>query len=625
MSPADSDDLLHRLLLLDSAIQTMKTADRIVIAQPQVVDGDEAAAKTEDVPLPVGEIDELVRTLEGLQAAARYEFNVRARPRLRKLSLLDLPDELLLEIFDCFKGWVDSDQEFYHINLEVDTRSIQNSRLTCRRLCDISSHLLVPCVYVIPTLSSLEFLKQVTSHPKISRGTRVFRIDASFYGARIANDIRRFAVLCSRKVREDIQHLEREIRDWGDDDDDSCDDDASEVHGPESMQADIESYRRMLSSWDPFRSGQHVTDHTQLDAAALALLKGHERYRELFEQQEKVLSDGIFSRKIAEAAASSRKNVWLCISDTPSFRRAYKPLWRLRIAYPDLPADEDRVVRSLVPQTLEWYTAQGENANRVPRWLLYELPLEMRAAGASLVGFRVNISTPCRLSLSLSSEQLDDLREAAQNLKFFGFDFGGASLRRSYLTRTTEQMAGLYSYLSAAMGQQSAPTLSMGLGGKFSKVINSALLNPENPTTTSARPISPELFSIGPLLTSSSWSRVKLIRLHNISLHLDQLKKLVDMLQPGVRIDFFDLYLMSGTWAEGLDCLRSKAGLGSSFLLPHGAECENMTTKDYFHIFEDSLRPSEPRNLSTRYIISIDGVGNPLRKRAEATGVDLRT
>lgn len=211
----------------------MKTADRIVIAQPQVVDGDEAAAKTEDVPLPVGEIDELVRTLEGLQAAARYEFNVRARPRLRKLSLLDLPDELLLEIFDCFKGWVDSDQEFYHINLEVDTRSIQNSRLTCRRLCDISSHLLVPCVYVIPTLSSLEFLKQVTSHPKISRGTRVFRIDASFYGARIANDIRRFAVLCSRKVREDIQHLEREIRDWGDDDDDSCDDDASEVHGPD--------------------------------------------------------------------------------------------------------------------------------------------------------------------------------------------------------------------------------------------------------------------------------------------------------------------------------------------------------------------------------------------------------
>ncbi|KAG8170287.1 hypothetical protein KVR01_001032 [Diaporthe batatas] len=306
MSQFDSDNLFQRMLCFDSAIQMLKTANRIVISRPQVGDGNEVAAKNEDVPLSVGEVDELVRKFEGLQTAARQEFNLHARPLLRKLCLLDLPDELLLEIFDCFKGWVDSDQVFYHLDLGVDTRSIQNSRLTCRRLCDISSHLLIPCVYVSPTRSSLEFLEQVASHPKISRGPRVFRIDASFYGAGIASDMRRFARRWSRDVRRLIHGIEQEISEENDDDGTPYDSDPDGIDWREGLRADVESYRRMLSSWEPFRSGEHVSQDTQLDAAALALVKGHERYCELFEQQEKILRDGLFSRKIAEAAARSR-------------------------------------------------------------------------------------------------------------------------------------------------------------------------------------------------------------------------------------------------------------------------------------------------------------------------------
>lgn len=147
LKQVDSGDIFEQLLNLDSALQNLKTTKNALKPQPGVLGGHEVAAKTEDFQQPVDEVGTLIRRFEDLQTAARHEFDLRSRPLLQHLGILDLPDELLLEIFDHFKSWVESDRDFHQPNLEVNIETIKNARLTCRRFYDTSSHLLVPCLH----------------------------------------------------------------------------------------------------------------------------------------------------------------------------------------------------------------------------------------------------------------------------------------------------------------------------------------------------------------------------------------------------------------------------------------------------------------------------------------------
>lgn len=325
LKQVDPDDVFQQLLSLDSALQALGTAKGTSALQSRVLVGQDVAAKSEVFQQPVDEVDTLIRRFEDLQTAARQKFDLRARPLLQHLGILDLPDELLLEIFDHFKSWVESDRDFYQPNLKVNIATIQNCRLTCRRFCDTTSHLLVPCLHISPNLSSLKRLEQVTSHPQISPGPRLFKINARFYSAAIAEDFRRFARMCYRKVREKTECLQLAIEEWYDWEDYSLSN-----RGPESaVRADVKRSCHILSCWESICFGGHINRVTQRDPAVIALRRGHRRYRELFEEQENILRNCIFARTIAAAAARSRSRVWLSISDDhQSCCEQRAPIWR---------------------------------------------------------------------------------------------------------------------------------------------------------------------------------------------------------------------------------------------------------------------------------------------------------
>lgn len=593
-----SNDIFQQLLNLDSALQNLKTTKNTLEPQPGVLGGHEFAAKPEDFQQPVDEVDTLIRRFEDLQTAARHEFDLRARPLLQHLGILDLPDELLLEIFDHFKSWVESDRDFYLPNLDVNIETIQNARLTCRRFYDTSSHLLVPCLHISLNLSSLKRLEQVTSHQKISPGLQLFRINARFYSAALAEDFRRFARMCYRKVREKTEILQLALEEWFDWEENSVSD-----HGPESaVRADVERSCHIMSCWESICFGGHVSRVTQRDPAVVALRRGHKRYRDLFEEQQNILRDCIFARTIAAAAARSRSRVWLSISDDhQSCCEQKADIWRPSYADPDLLADPDRLIQSGLTRTQRWHNARGGRAHEAPQSLLYELPLEMRAAGAYMVGFRVRISTPETFTLDLSNAQISGLNEVAKGLSDFGFRLDGVPLgepRRPI--PSAEQMAGLHTYLSAAMGQQNVPNLYLMLTSLDDFWDDTALGR----------------YSIAPLLTSPAWPRIKFLRVYCNPMHLHQLRKLMNMLQPGIRVEFTIFYLMSGTWAEALDCIRSKAGWGSRLYCARGAESETMTEDERDDVFDEDPEPYG--NIASQYIQSIEGVGNPLRKDVEA-------
>jgi hypothetical protein len=500
---------------------------------------------------------------------------------------------------------MESDQVLYQRDLEVDTETIQNARLTCRRFCDTCSHLLVPCLHVSPSLSSLKRLEQVTSHPKISRGPRLFKINARFYSEAIANDYSRFARRCYQKVQEKTWRLESALGEWTDWKNYSL-----KVHGPgPAVRADVERSRHIMSCWEAIGFGGHTDRVTQSDPAVVALRRGDKRYREKLGEQENILRNCFFARILAAAAARSRSRVWLLISDSHDFICEQKtPVWSPFLADPDLLADPDRLVQSGLTHTQRWYNARGQEAHEAPQSLLYELPLEMREAGAHLVGLRVDISRPETFTPKLSSVQISGLHEVAKGLRDFCFCLNGIPTGEySVSLPSTKLMAGVHTYLSAAMGRQNVPNLYLSLTSL---------------DATFWRETAIGQYSIAPLLTSPSWPRIKFLHLQRVPIHLEHLKKLMGMLQPSVRVEFVLIHLMSGTWAEALDCIRSKAGWGSRLNCALGAEVETMPLEDCEEVFEDDPEPYG--NIASQYIQSIEGVENPLRKYVEAPGVNLR-
>lgn len=94
---------------------------------------------------------------DGLPASLRSDVTAQSPGRL---SLTDLPDELLINIFENATGSAD----------------IRNIRLTCRRFCSTSSHLLLDCLDVCLTAAPLARTREISCHPTISRGIRFLHI-----------------------------------------------------------------------------------------------------------------------------------------------------------------------------------------------------------------------------------------------------------------------------------------------------------------------------------------------------------------------------------------------------------------------------------------------------------------
>lgn len=220
----------------------------------------------------------------------------------------------------------------------------------------------------------------------------------------------------------------------------------------------------------------------------------------------------------------------------------------------------------------------------------------MHAAGVSLAGFKVSINEPYAFNLNLSQDQLSGLGEVAKTLKVFEFDLDESQSQGPDPEGDLEKLEGFCSYLSAAIGRQGVPRLSLMVDP------------PEN------------FFTIGPLLTSPSWERLRLANFSSISMTIRDLRRLVGMLQPGVCLRLEAITLTTGTWAEALDCLRTKVCWGSYLVDPRGAEADEMDheEKAWSDVFGNEYRPYDPISNATLYITSKIHK-NPLHSHFRAT------
>lgn len=118
--------------------------------------------------------------LRAIHQSTREGANKHSRPYLKSLGLMDLPDEILVTICSFLHPNPYRSKECYtrpsgvfKTNCRSETernllKNIQNLRLTCKRLCDASSILLLPILTVGIDPDSLLRFSNVSRHPIIS-------------------------------------------------------------------------------------------------------------------------------------------------------------------------------------------------------------------------------------------------------------------------------------------------------------------------------------------------------------------------------------------------------------------------------------------------------------------------
>ncbi|KAK0740462.1 hypothetical protein B0T18DRAFT_209602 [Schizothecium vesticola] len=112
------------------------------------------------------------RCLEAL-AEARLHFGRVSRPALRPLTILDMPTEILVEIIE----WLQLG------DVESGSDSVQDCRLTCRRLSHIADNFLIPGRTLRLSLDneSLSRLEAISRHQTIRKTVKTLELDLSLY------------------------------------------------------------------------------------------------------------------------------------------------------------------------------------------------------------------------------------------------------------------------------------------------------------------------------------------------------------------------------------------------------------------------------------------------------------
>ncbi|KAL1847796.1 hypothetical protein Daus18300_013838 [Diaporthe australafricana] len=497
----ESDDSFQQLLSIDSALEALRETVVPLARDNDILNGHDLA-KSE----AFADHTKLVEKFEELQTNARHAFNLRARKSLPEADIQSFPDEVLLVILHNFESSLDETTFRFDDDFSANTKTVQNIRLTCRRLCEISSHLLVARVNVSPNLSSLEHLDRIASHPTIPQGIRLLCVHMPVYSAAIAENFQRFSRKCYERVsdmREEYDHrmLEETI---------------GHTQGHEEGVHDF--FRRVnliFPSLEPRRVKRLVKDGAPIDEPVLTLQRAHEHYRALYQQQNEIIQGGHFARAVAAAAARSHSSVFV----------------RALVADRHLATDSDLIVRSAaMHKGHEWWEDEADQVAKMYQPMLYELPLAVDAAGATLAALGLSLNLPRDITLEITKEQVSGLDNVSKSLKSFRFFMDPDHEDSDEPLRHPEEMKGLCTYLSAVMGQRIIPDLSLDVA--FITKFDVGSLQPN---------------IMGSLLASRSWERLETLTLESCHIHFNELERLMSLLKPGVQMNLIELRLLSGT------------------------------------------------------------------------------
>lgn len=499
----------------------------------------------------------------------------------------EFPEELLHKIVSYFESSFDETWRRFDSECDINTRTIQSLRLTCKRLCQISSPLLIPYIHISPNLSSLDRVDEVLKSPTISQGLRRIFVDVRMLEPR---DFENFFMFRERMLRDMLGDPDMRRRGAGLKGREFFEE-ANRVRWIMEELYTSESYG-MIS----FLLADELNEHQ------LSIKQGfqqeHAHHQKLYQEQMESLRSGRFMRTLASAAAGIRPGVCVYISDEQKGSVSLSDLTKALRKHGDREVDFNFVIKFTGMDDRQSWSDWGapgwdDQTRKSLQSILYELPPAMRAAGGNLTGFMVDMGGDLVFpERDMTQKEVSALEQGSRSLKTFHFQI-----------EESMRIKPVSTFLSAVIGSGQISNLSLDLK-----------LDTPDYSTVSSKPSTIGLLRLPETCQSN---KLKTLSLKKFDMHLGELKKLLSVLKSETDIIFYEVTLLSGTWAEALDCIRSKAGVGSRLMQPRGSEVYYMRPDDRVTFFGSIYRLDQVGR-AEEYVRSSDGVKNPLHEWNEA-------
>lgn len=469
--------------------------------------------------------------LEAPQASIRRRIADMTRHQVRNLSVLDLPEEILVAIFRYVE---DSDLPSTVNHDWGDEKDIASARLVCRRFCYAASGFLVRRICVEPTKASLARLEEVSRHPAIAAGIYHVKLVLRFYNPSFAS-LDDFATFHAKTLEGDIDI-------WLFSQPDP--DDVGE-HGEAAMEnADkfILTLRRLAET--PVSQFDDLSDDDK--SAMVRLRKAHGEYLRLVQEQKWLLREGRFAEAAGSAMARMPRARHLEITEMEPPE--------VELFVPDLWGAMEEFMRQ--PMGGHGAVSCQEMGIDPPSYQCVADMLDgIRHAGAWLETMAISLRYPGRISPTWGTN--DELTSGLQKLRKFDFKITGELPEWSVYD--TE------AFVRACIDTPSLEYISIDMKGQTE--------------TEPSVDISRVMGTIDRPLLKSLW-------LCRVDFDLKYFKILLNHLtHERVSLSMADPFLLSGTWKELLDVLRDKEAGEKWLRRPAGQEIEDMSDVNYLSIF----------------------------------------
>lgn len=475
---------------------------------------------------------------------------------LRPLTILDLPQEILLTISEHVKTQKPKSSHFSSSENKESINDIKSLRLTCWQLHNTSSHLLLNLIRVGLDQASLQDLQEIARHPLIGKGVVAVRVLLDFYDEGLAKELETFAAYNARRVRRDTENIEQIVGT------------GHYFSMPEAtVLENIGKMKGISASWECFAERDR-DDSENIEISwehVLLLQRAHEEYQMGFLEQEELLRNDIFVKSVADSLAKMPCLKRMEIVDGDENYRKHPGIYALRV-------DEDEFVHSLLDHH-GWEDAGLERLGPPPAAIVVKILKALYQQRVFLTHLDIKVSLLEDLKLlAPSKDDLPDLTAAMQRLRDFDFRPYRSSNKgiRARHVHYPSEIQALCRFIIAVLDTPSLETVRMDFR---------CLWDADD------RPLG----SMGSIVTSRMWPNLRTMDLHHVWIQLADMKTLLCQTQHPHLISWSNTYLMSGVWTEAFDVLRERCRGAEwvCFKNPMGVEFGGLSAEEREELLEE--------------------------------------
>ncbi|KAM3507475.1 hypothetical protein MY11210_007142 [Beauveria gryllotalpidicola] len=517
--------------------------------------------------------------MERVRRDLRHCIDTLSRPHLSNTRIVDLPAEILLRIFQLVEigeEGMNADKKAWNTSIVEGQRGIkdiQNIRLTCRSLCNLSSGLLVRSVRAHFNETSLSRLEEISRHATISKGVRFVQLTFELYDSSLA-ELDAFSSYVSNKVT--VQGVISYIR----------------IARPDQLHdvcvRDLEPATAQLKRVAAVDAANAARISEVDQACRVRLEEIHRDYLELLQKQISLQDSERYSTVVCSAMARMPLARELTIGEYDTVL--------MRPPFDASKTNKWDALRWFLLQPVNGRLAYGHGQNLPSHEPILKVMEAVSNAGVLLKSLRICLSTlGWTDGWDVAPHRLRALSSAVQKLESFQF----------IVTHVPDEHArdDHHGVLSALLDTESLRTLYLEL-----QVSHGSSLS-----------------VLEQILGSRPRPKLAHVALFCVRFGLSDLELLLDRMPQSLRtLHLAEVTLLTDTWADALDLLRQRECCKMELTYPHGAEVNDMNPDDYILIWQGT---EQQRSQVEVYLSDRDEkVPNPLReyqRRLSATDDEI--